>query len=342
MKISFKLLLSLFLVVASAHATESRTFHLIAGNAAPELAQAVAASLGMPLTAISVGRFNDGEISIAIQENIRNSDVYIIQPTCRSEGASVNDNLMELLLLVRTAKRASAKSITAVIPYFGYARQDRKVKPRVPISASDVSMLIEHAGVDRVLAVDLHCGQIQGFFHQVPVDNLYGSTVFIPYFAKKDLVQPVVVSPDAGGVERAKLFRDGLTKQGVKSELAIIIKQRKEAGVIETVNLVGSVAGCDVIIVDDMCDTAGTLCKAAEELKEKGARRVFACITHPVFSGPALERIASSVLTEVVVADTVPVSKDAPKNVVKVSVAPLIAEAIKRIQEGGPVSELFI
>src|SRR3990170_2213807 len=249
---------------------------------------------------------------------------------------------MELYLTIRAMKRASAKNVNVIIPYFGYARQDRKTESRVPISASDIAMLLEFGGATHIIAVDLHCGQIQGFFHEVPVDNLFASTIFVPYMAKKkDLVNPVVVSPDAGGVERAKKFIEGLNAYGIQSQIAIIVKQRAEAGVIEKMNLVGNVQGCDAIIVDDICDTAGTLAQAAKELKMHGAHRVFACITHPVLSGPALERIKHSDLTELVVADTITMRDGAPDNIVQLSVAPLVAEAIRRTNSGDSISSLF-
>ena len=264
---------------------------LFSGNANIPLAEKVAEYLHITLGSATVSKFNDGEIEIFIKENIRNKDVFILQSTCLSAKQSVNDNLMELYLLVRTAKRASAASITVIIPYYGYARQDRKTTPRVPISAADVALMLEFAGVDRVLTVDLHCGQIQGFFHNVPVDNLYASLVFIPYFASKELNNVVVVSPDAGGVDRVNKFIKQLNKKGIMAEMALISKQRAQAGVIESMNLIGDVNGADAIIVDDMCDTGGTIVKAAELLKKNGAKRVFVVVTHPVFSGNALDKI---------------------------------------------------
>ena len=273
---------------------------------------------------------------------MRNSDVFIIQPICSTESSSVNDNLIELYLLIRTLKRSSAGTVTAVIPYYGYARQDRKTESRVPISASDVAMLLELAGTDHIICVDLHCGQIQGFFHETTVDNLHAAPTFVRYFSeKKDLVNPVVVSPDAGGVDRAKKFIEGLNWHGVDAGLAVIVKQRAGAGVVDKMNLVGDVESCDVIIVDDICDTAGTLIHAAQELKNQGARRVFACITHPVFSGPALERIGNSCLTELVVTDSIPAKTNLPSNIVRLSIAPLIAAAIDRTYNGESISNLF-
>ncbi|MCB1136594.1 MAG: ribose-phosphate pyrophosphokinase, partial [Chlamydiia bacterium] len=311
------------------------------GPASQALGEQVAYYLGHPLGKAKIDRFNDGESRIQILDNVRNRDVFVLESTCACPPLSVNDRYMELFLMIRTLKRASAQRVTVIMPYYGYARQDRKSHPRVPISASDVAMLLETAGADRVIAVDLHCGQIQGFFHHAPVDNLYASTVFVPYMAQLELVDPVVVSPDAGGVERAKRFRDGMEKRGVDADLAVIVKQRSEAGKIDTMSLIGSVEGCDAIIIDDICDTAGTLCKAAAELKGLGAKRVFACITHPVFSGPALERIASSEIDRLVVTDTIPLHGDISPNIKQLSIAGLLAEAIHRTHEGDSLSALF-
>lgn len=314
---------------------------LFSGSANPQLTEAVARCLGIEVSPAKVARFNDGEINIQILENVRNCDVFILQSTCISENSTVNDNFMELCLMIRAMKRSSAKSVTALIPYFGYARQDRKTKGRVPISASDIAMLLEVAGADHVVAIDLHCGQIQGFFHETPVDNLFASTILVPYVARLGLYDPVIVSPDAGGVERAKTFIEGLQSLGVSSKMAVILKQRAEAGVVESMNLVGKVRGSDVVIVDDICDTAGTLVQAAKELKEHGARRVFACITHPLLSGPACSRIEGSCIEELVVTDTIPLRGEVPSNIKQLSVAPLLANAISRITKGESVSDLF-
>lgn len=329
MKKQFCLLAFYLLCTIGANASPC-DFKLFTGNANPGLAESIARVLNIPLSHATIGRFADGEINILITENVRNCDVYVLQSTCPSENASVNDNLMELYLLVRALKRASAQSVTAIIPYFGYGRQDRKSKNLVPISASDVAMLLELAGVDQVISVDLHCGQIQGFFHKAPVDNLYAGKIFVPYVAaKKELTDLVVVSPDAGGVERAKQFIEGLNSYGVTAQMAIIVKQRKEAGVVEKMDLVGSVQNSDVVIIDDMCDTGGTLVKAAYELKQRGAKRVFACITHPVFSGNALGKIENSVIDELIITDTIPLKKTMPKNITQLSISPLVADAIK-------------
>lgn len=314
---------------------------LFSGNSNPELTQAVANCLGMNVHRAKIGKFNDGEIRIQIEENVRGCDVFILQSTCPNVESSVNDNLVELYLMIRAMKRSSAKSVTAIIPYYGYARQDRKTQGRVPISASDIAMLIESAGADKVLAVDLHCGQIQGFFHHTPVDNLFASTIFVPYVSRLGLHDPVIVSPDAGGVERAKTFIEGLQSLGIPTKMAIIVKQRADAGVVETMNLVGKVQGSDVVIVDDICDTAGTLVKAAQELKEHGARRVFACVTHALLSGPACMRIEDSCLEELIVTDTIPLRGPIPKNITQLSVAFLLASAIMRISDGEPLSDLF-
>lgn len=314
---------------------------LFTGNANKALAQDIANHLGMNLGKISVSHFADGEVNVIVNENVRGKDVYIVQPT----APPVNETLMELLLMISTMRRASARKITAIIPYYGYARQDRKLQARVPISAADVARLLEAMGVDRVVAVDLHCGQIQGFFGpRVPVDNLDGGTVAVSYFGDMDLVNPVIVSPDAGGVYRAKQFREALSKKHeVDCSLAMIVKQRAKANEIERMDLVGSVEGCDAIIVDDMVDTAGTLCKAAEMLKESGARRVFAFCSHGVLSGPAASRIANSVLTELVVLDTISISDAAMATgkITQLSVGPLLAQAIYNIHNKKSISALF-
>ena len=315
---------------------------IFSGSSNIRLAEKIAKNLGVPLGKIHTGKFNDGEISLQIDQSVRNQDVFVLQSTCRTATDSVNDSIMELYLLIRTLKRSSAKTVNVIVPYFGYARQDRKTSSRVPISASDVAMLLESAGADRVLAVDLHCGQIQGFFHQTPVDNLYASTSMVPYFLKKDLENVVIVSPDAGGVGRAKQFNELLLKGGVEGDIAMIIKQRSGAGKISSMHLVGDVRGADVIIVDDLCDTAGTLVKAAQLLKDSGAHRVFAAISHPVFSGPALDRIRDSVIIDLVTTDTIPLCGDIPENITQISLAPLLADAIDCIYRGRSTSHLFL
>lgn len=319
----------------------TNTLKLFCGNANKELANEVANQLGVEMGKVTVSKFEDGEVNVMVHENVRGKDVYIIQPTC----TPVNENLMELMLMISTMRRASARRITAVIPYYGYARQDRKMTARVPISAADVARLLEAMGVDRVVAVDLHCGQIQGFFGpRVPVDNLDGGTVGVKHFGTLGLENPVIVSPDAGGVYRAKKFREGLAKQyGIEAGLAMIIKQRHKPGEIERMDLVGSVQDADVIIVDDMIDTAGTLCKAANELSAHGAKRVYAFASHGIFSGPASSRIAASALEEVCITNTIPLSEESAKNekIRTLSVGKLIAGAIKRIHEKKSVSALF-
>ncbi len=333
-------------VVASSNDNQNvdLSFHklkIFTGSSNKALANEIAGHLGCPIGNATVSRFEDGEVNIRIHENVRGLDVYVIQSTC----TPVNENLMELMLMVSTLRRASAHRITAVIPYYGYARQDRKMTARVPISAADVARLLEAMGVDRVVAVDLHTGQIQGFFGpRVPVDNLDGGTVGVDYFGNKKLENPVVVSPDAGGVYRAKKFREGLEKKfGIEAGLAMIIKQRHKPGEIERMDLVGSVADSDAIIVDDMIDTAGTLCKAAEQLKKNGAKRVFAFASHGIFSGKAPKNISESVLEEVVITNTIPLRKECSENkkIHTESVGKLIADAIKRIHEKKSVSALF-
>ena len=281
---------------------------------------------------------------------VRNSDVYIIQPTC----PPVNDSLMELLLCASAVRRAAAAHVTAVVPYYGYARQDRKERSRVPISAADVAKMMEAMGIDRVCCVDLHCGQIQGFFGpRTPVDNLYATPIAISYFATRQLHNIVVVSPDAGGVARAKMFREGLEASGMRASLAMIIPRTAhehgaddddDGGGPRLTDLVGHVSGCDCIIVDDMIDTAGTLCTAANELTSLGARRVFAFATHGLFSGGAAERIEGSALEEVVVSNTIPLRANVLKDTRKVrqlSVGKLLAHAINSIHTGDSVSRLF-
>lgn len=305
------------------------------GNSNRALADAVCAYLGVARGAADVRRFSDGEILVEIDDNVRGGDVFVIQSTC----TPVNDNLMELLLMLDAFRRASAKRITAVIPYFGYARQDRKVAPRVPISAKLVADLITTAGASRVLTVDLHAGQIQGFFN-VPVDNLFATPVLLTYVRERLNHDDVsVVSPDAGGVERARAFAKHLN-----ASLAIIDKRRTRANEVAEMHIVGDVRDRTAVLVDDMVDTAGTLVAAAAALKEDGARAVLACCTHPVLSGVAIERVEASVLTELIVTDTVPLRPDAQacSKIKVLSVAHLLGEAIKRTHCEESVSSLFV
>jgi ribose-phosphate pyrophosphokinase len=308
---------------------------IFSGNSNPQLALNICASLNVKLGAARVRNFSDGEILVEIGENVRGRDVYIIQSTC----APTNDNLMELLIMADALKRASAATITAVMPYYGYARQDRKAAPRTPITAKLVADLITTSGVDRVVTIDLHAGQIQGFFN-IPVDNLYAAPVILSYLKTRFDGQPVVmVSPDAGGTERARAFakRLGCT-------LAVIDKRRTGPNVAEIMHLIGDVRDKIAIILDDMVDTAGTLTQAAKALKENGAKAVFACATHGVLSGPAIERINNSEIEEIVLTDTIPLgSKQEQTTKVQVlSVAALLAEAIKRIHGDESVSSLFV
>jgi ribose-phosphate pyrophosphokinase len=308
---------------------------VFAGNSNAELASAVCAYLNVPRGAADVRRFSDGEILVEIDENVRGGDVFVIQSTC----TPVNDNLIELLLMLDAFRRASAKRITAVIPYFGYARQDRKVAPRVPISAKLVADLITTAGASRVLTVDLHAGQIQGFFN-VPVDNLFATPVLLPYVRQRLNQDDVsVVSPDAGGVERARAFAKHLD-----AALAIIDKRRARANEVAEMHIVGEVRGRTAVLVDDMVDTAGTLAAAAAALKESGARAVMACCTHPVLSGEAITRIEQSALTQLIVTDTIPLTPRAQScSKIKVlSVAHLLGEAIRRTHDEESISSLFV
>ena len=307
---------------------------LFTGNANPALAHEIAQTLGVELGKAKVSRFSDGEVDVEIQQNVRARDVFVVQPTC----APTNEFLMELMIMVDAFKRASARRITAVIPYFGYARQDRRPRStRVPISAKVVANLLETVGVERLLTMDLHADQIQGFF-DIPVDNIYASPVLLSDLKSKAYPNLVVVSPDVGGVVRAR----ALAKQ-LGSDLAIIDKRRAAANVSEVMHVIGDIEGRNCVIMDDMIDTAGTLVKAAEVLKERGANRVYAYCTHPVFSGPAIERIAASQLDEVVITNTIALSKTALacKKIRQLSVAFLFAETIRRISDGESVTSLF-
>jgi ribose-phosphate pyrophosphokinase len=307
---------------------------IFSGNANRDLTQAICRYVETPLGEADVTRFADGEIYVEIRENVRGVNCFVVQPTC----SPVNDNLMELLVMIDALKRASAGSIVAVIPYFGYARQDRKSKPRTPISARLVADLLTAAGVNRVLAIDLHAGQIQGFFN-IPVDHLYGMPVLMEHLRGRYSSDAVIVSPDAGGVERARAYSKRLG-----ASLAIIDKRRPTPNVSEVVNIIGDVRGRDAIIVDDMVDTAGTLCAAAQAVMDKGARSVIACASHGVLSHPAIDRISASPLGELVITDTI-----APRSEVRacakikvLSVARLLGEAVKRIHHGDSISSLFI
>ena len=308
-----------------------RGYKVFSGTANQELSRQIAKYLGIPLSEASIKRFSDGEISVQIGESVRGKDVFIIQPTC----APTDTNLMELLILTDAIKRSSASTVTAVIPYFGYARQDRKAAPRVPITAKLVANMIETAGIDRVVTMDLHAGQIQGFF-DIPVDNLYGTITFINYLKNKHLSNPIVASPDVGGVARAR----SLAKQ-LNLDLAIIDKRREKANESEVMNVIGDVNGKDVILIDDMVDTAGTLIKAAAAFKERGATSVTAFCTHPVLSGPAYERIATGAIDELVVTDTIPL-KEQNEHIKVISVAPLFAEVIRRVYHDESVNNLFM
>ncbi|MDO4627111.1 MAG: ribose-phosphate pyrophosphokinase [Pasteurellaceae bacterium] len=309
---------------------------LFAGNATPELAKRISERLYLSLGDATVGRFSDGEIQVQINENVRGCDVFIIQSTC----APTNDNLMELIVMVDALRRASAGRITAVIPYFGYARQDRRVRSaRVPITAKVIADFLSSVGIDRVLTCDLHAEQIQGFF-DVPVDNVFGSPVLIDDILKKmDLENPIVVSPDIGGVVRARAVAKLLND----SDMAIIDKRRPKANVAQVMHIIGDVKDRDCILVDDMIDTGGTLCKAAEALKERGAKRVFAYATHAVFSGAAATNLASNVIDEIVVTDTIPLSPEmkALGKVRVLSLSTMLAEAIRRISNEESISAMF-
>ena len=306
---------------------------IFAGNSNKELAVAMATNLGLPLGKADIEKFSDGEIAITIHESVRGSDVFVVQST----SAPVNDHLMEMLIMCDAFKRASAGRITAVIPYYGYARQDRKNRPRDPISAKLVADLITAAGADRVLTMDLHAPQIQGFFN-IPVDHLYGTPILVPFFEQfKGRDDFCVVSPDVGSVKRARTFAEKLNVT-----FAIVDKRRQKANVSEVVNIVGEVDGKDLVIVDDVIDTAGTLCNAAAALKEKGAKTIYACATHGVLSGPALENIKNSVIDEVILLDTIKLPPEkCTEKITVLSVANVFSEAVARIYGDKSVSVLF-
>jgi len=309
-------------------------FKIFCGTANEPLADEVCAFLGLARGQSLVTRFKDGEVYVQVQENVRGADVFVMQPTCRP----VDEHLMELLLMIDALKRASARRITAVIPYYGYARQDRKDKPRVPISSKLVADLLTTAGADRALIVDLHAPQLQGFFN-IPVDHLFASPVLVDHFKKLALPNLIVVSPDAGGVERARFFAK---KMGLA--LAIVDKRRVEMNVAEIMHVIGDVKGRTCLVIDDLIDTAGTLVKTAAALMENGAASVYACCSHPVFSGAAVENISTSCLTQVVVTNTIPLS-EAARNEPKIkvlSIAGLIGRAIQSIHEETSVSKLFL
>lgn len=307
---------------------------IFSGNSNVLLAEEIAEYIGIPLGKIDVKRFSDSETWVEVKDNVRGADVFLVQPTSRP----ANENLMELLIMIDAMKRSSADRITAVIPYYGYARQERKVQPRTPISAKLVADLLTAAGANRVLSVDLHAGQIQGFFN-IPFDHLYAKPVFLEYLKANLSGDLVVVSPDAGGAERARAYGKGL-----KAPLAMIDKRRSAPNVSEVMHVIGEVEGKTAVIIDDMIDTAGTMVKAADALMEEGAKGVYACCSHPVLSGSAVERLENSVIKEVVVTNTIELSDEALKckKIKSLSIAKLLGEAIKRINNADSVSSLFI
>jgi ribose-phosphate pyrophosphokinase len=317
-----------------ARARQDDRWKIFSGTANDALSKDICNFLDLPLGQTNISKFSDGETYVQIMENVRGADVFLVQPTCDP----VDLHLMQLLLLIDALKRASARRITVVIPYFGYARQDRKDKPRVPISSKLVADLLTTAGADRALVVDLHAPQIQGFFN-IPVDHLFASPVLVDYFRKKQFPDLTVVSPDAGGVERARFFA-----KKMESALAIVDKRRVEADVTEVMHVIGDVKGQTCLILDDIIDTAGTLVKTCQALLEAGAREVYACATHPVLSGPAIERISQSELAEVVVTNTIPLTEAGRREpkIKVLSIAGLIGRAIQSIHEETSVSRLFL
>ena len=311
----------------------AKALRIFSGNANPDLAREIAAYLGTSVGDAAINRFNNGEVQVMINESVRGKDIFIVQPTC---GPIVNDNVMELLIMADAFKRASAKHITAVVPYYGYARQDRKARGREPITAKLMADLLTTAGVTRVVTIELHAAQIQGFFN-IPVDHMPGGPILADYIKEKNLENPVVVSPDLGGVSRARLIANKLN-----CSIAIIDKRRPEPGVAEVMNLIGSVEGKTAIMVDDMVDTAGSLTEGARALMKFGAKAVYACCTHPVLTEPAISRIEESNITELIVTNTIPLPPEKRHPKIKVlSVAPILAETILRIYNELSVSQLF-
>ncbi len=312
--------------------TSGSEVKIFSGNANKTLAKEIAKAIGVPLGNAEVSTFSDGEIAVNITETVRGTDVFVVQPTC----PPVNDHLMELLILIDAFKRASAGRITAVLPYYGYARQDRKAKARDPITAKLVADLLTTAGADRILTMDLHAAQIQGYFN-IPVDHLLGVPILAQYFQQKAIQDLVVVSPDLGSVTRARNFANHLD-----APIAIIDKRRPKANVSEIMNIIGEVEGKNVILIDDMIDTAGTIAQAANALKEFGAKEVYACCTHPVLSGPAIERIQNSAIKELIITNTIPLPEEKMIDKIQVmSVAPVFGEAIMRIYKNISVSKIF-
>jgi len=316
------------------------SFRLFAGNSNPELAAEVANILGVDINEAEVGKFHDGEVKIKINDSVKGKDIYILQSICKTKDASVNDNLMELYLLIRACKRSSAKRVIAVIPYLGYARQDRKYSEICPISASDIAMLLETAGVDHIISLDMHSAQIQGFYHQAIVDNLMTNFLVVPYFVRKDIPKIVVVASHSGAITRSIKFIDGLNRYNIDSRLVVcaMLPQKK---ILSDMFLIGDVKGSDVLIVNDMCDTAKSVVATAKEVKKRGANKIYAYSTHGLFSHDAIEKIRNSDIDEMIITDTIPLKQEIPKNITQISIAPLIAAAIKRTQKGEPLSNLF-
>ena len=307
---------------------------VFSGNANPALSKRICQYLDVPLGAALIGRFSDGETRVEIESNVRGRDIFVIQPTC----SPANDSIMELLVMIDALRRASAQRVTAVLPYYGYGRQERKSAPRTPITAKLVADLLQSSGVDRLLTLELHTSAVQGFFN-IPVDHLYSKPIFFEHLSRLEIENPIVVSPDAGGVERARALAKLLN-----CGLAIVDKRRDKPGVSQVMHLIGDVRDKTAILVDDICDTAGTLSQAADVLKEKGAVKVYATITHPVLSGPAVERIANSAIDTLFVTDTIPLSQAgaACKKIKVLTVSELLGKAIRRIHNSDSISSLFI
>lgn len=320
----------------------TKSFIIFSGSSSKHLTDEICDHLGCKKGDCDLQTFNDGEIKIKVNDSVRGKIVFVVHSITSTETKSVNDMLVELYLFIRTLKRAAAKKVIVFIPFYGYCRQDRKTEPRVPISASDVAMMLETAGADRIVAMELHCGQIQGFFRDIACDNIYSSCLLADTFVREcqELNDLVVVSPDAGGVTRAKLFKEKLCDWNINSQLAILVKERGINGLINNVSLVGDVSGKDVVIVDDICDTGGTLLKAVDELKLFGANKIYVCITHGIFSGNALENIRNSPIEKMICSDSIP-PKNVPDNIKYVSTSYLLSRIINIFMNGGSINELF-
>lgn len=306
-----------------------RPYYIFSGNANKTLAQTIAFQLRTPLANMVIDRYNDGEINIRINENIKNKEVFIIQSTCKGDNHTMNDSVMELYLIARELKRNGAKRITAIVPYLGYTQQDRKDSNFAPLAASDIAYLLEQTGLNTIITIDLHSPQIQGFFHNVSIENIQVSTIMVPYFANLTLKNPAIVSLHSNGMLRAESFKRDLLKIGINSELAMAIIKSSDNGITRETNIIGKIKGKDAIIIDDRCETGTSLIETARTLKQAGALNIYAAVTHPLLSANALENLANSGIKEIVITDSIPIKQKLPPNIRQLSVAPILAELIR-------------